>query len=247
MGQAHPGNITMNYSALNAKIKAMSARLLTAHDYNQLSQLTPDEILARLDVKPSDMGQALKTAADNICRFIPDKTQREYVQAAATNLQTGSIRYYTAQWKRLSKMNTPNQAALRPALGAEIDLTNILWMYRLKRYHRIKGDETYGYLIPIRHRLSRETTQQLAQCPTAKSLLQALTHSNYAQSITTRHPEQSLTNAITKRHKLSALRHPNTLAPTMAYIYMKRLEIQKITNMVNRGALPHTPQAFEKA
>jgi len=191
----------MNYAALNAKLSAMRAKP-NAHTAAQ--------------------------AAACICRYIPGKPQRDYIMAMAQAGGNNSLQYYTTQWKRLARLDKPNRMALRSILGAEIDLNNILWIYRLKRYHRITGDGTFGHLIPIRYMLSREATRRMADCTTPKALLDEIASGPYAgdfgfiseqslekQSLT---PEQMLAKAITRRYQTAARRHPHTLAPALAYL-----------------------------
>jgi len=194
----------MNYAALNAKIKGMSSR------------------------EPSCCAREL---AASLCRYIPDKLQRDFViDAAFAAAHGGSLHYYSAQWKRLNKLDKLNRVALRGALGAEIDLNNILWMYRLKRYHRVTGDATFGYLVPMRYKLSRETTRLMADAVTPKALMDAAANGPYAADF--RHfavkghdmfqggltPDEMLGKAIARRYRSAARRYPNTLAPALAFI-----------------------------
>ena len=232
-------NTPMNYAAINAKLKAMSARLLKPQDYEAISQMdTAEDVIAWLGAPPEH--KHINDAATRICRYIPDKTQKDYVRAMAAPSGEGSFQYYIAQWKRLGHLDKSNRIALRDALGAEIDLNNILWMYRLKRYHRIKGNETYGYLVPIRYRLSHEATQRMADCPTPKALLDEVAYGPYKTDIVISQaqafnngpytgqstPEQALAKAIQKRYETAARRYPNTLATALAYLYKKKLEMQ---------------------
>jgi len=196
----------MSYAALNAKLRAMSAKVLNRQGRESISQ-----------------------AAVNICRYIPGKLQRDYVLEMAQAGPIGGIQYYTAQWKRLNRLDKPNRTALRSILGAEIDLTNILWMYRLKRYHRVTGDGTFGYLIPIRYKLSRETTRRMADCTNPKALLDEIAAGPYAADfmhlekavsaqVTGLTPEEMLAKAVDRRYKTAARRYPNTLAPALAFL-----------------------------
>ena len=201
----------MKYDAVNAKIKAMSAKL-------------PDSMPMDID--------ALKEDAIRICRYIPDKNLRGFITQLAAPPEK-DIHYYIAQWKRLTKLDRANRHVLRGILGAEIDITNILWMYRLKKYRRIYGNATYGYLIPIRHRLTRAATQRMADCETAKALREEIAACPYAKDISFTAqkgqsdnkeskrltPEQQLAHAISKRCQTAAKRYPNSLAPAVSYIY----------------------------
>jgi len=234
----------MNYAAINAKLSAMGSRLLKPHDYEALN-----------NVAPADLRQTIIEAAALICRYITDKTQRSYITAmAAAAFQEGKLHYYTTQWKSLNRLDKSNRSALRHTLGVEIDLNNILWMYRLKRYHRITGDPTYGHLIPIRYKLSHETTRRMAVCTTPKALLEEVALSPYAadfalmsakdtgqtawtslQSASNVTPEQALAQVIDRRYQIAARNFPNSLAPALAYLHRKKLEIQNLIASAEAG------------
>jgi len=196
----------MNFAALNAKIHAMGS-------------------------KPLGESVTISHAAANICLYISCKPHKDYVMAMAlAATHGGNLHYYTTQWKRLNRLDKANCIALRGALGAEIDITNILWMYRLKRYHRTKGDATFGYLIPIRYRLGHEITRRMADCVTPKALLDEAVNSPYSADFKqfakddcdawaeNETPEQILSKAIYERYRSAARRHPNTLAQALAYL-----------------------------
>jgi len=206
----------MKYAALISKLKAMSAKAATDKNGS-----------GRAGLQPNNFKPLSRKAATKLCRYIPCKRQRDYVMAAT---QDTSLNHYIAQWKRLNRLDKPNRIALKSTLGAEIDLNNILWMYRLKRYHRVTGNATFGHLIPIRYMLSREATRRMADCTTPKALLDEIASSPYAADFihlaekenNTRigqpTPEEMLAKAITRRYQTAARRYPNTLAPVLAYL-----------------------------
>ena len=221
----------MNYAAVNAKLKAMSAKIL-----------------------PRD-SEAIPRTAVNICRYILGKAQRDYVNAmarAAHSTFEGGLSHYVSQWKRLNRLDKPNKLALRGVLGAEIDLNNILWMYRLKRYHNVAGDATYGYLVPIRYKLSREVTRRMAEVETAMELLEEVARGPYGEDFAyisaytvgkeaapgaLAHsgdigergptPDYMLAIALNRRYITAARRHPDTLAPVLAFLHKQKLAAQK--------------------
>jgi len=221
----------MNYAAVNAKVRAMSARLTKPQDY--------ESVIAEIESE-ANLRQGITQAAVSICRYIPQKAQKSFVIAAATPAED-LITYYMAQWKKLSQMDKPNRIAIKGILGAEIDLTNILWIHRLKRYHRIKGSETYGYLIPIRHKLSPAETQHMAEAGTQKALFDVVAAGPYGMDykhvITQQHisPEQALANIIDAKYQSAARRHLNTLAPTLAYLHRKKLEVNGLITTMQRS------------
>jgi len=223
----------MNYAAVNAKVRAMSARLIKPQDY--------ESAIAEMESE-AHLRQDIFLTAVSICRYIPIKAHKSYVMAEAKPAED-LIAYYMAQWKGLSQMNKPNHTALKGIVGAEIDLTNILWIYRLKHYHRVTGSGTYGYLIPIRYKLSHAKTQRMAEAGNLKALFDEVSDSpygmDYIRMLTNEgrvSPEQALVNIIDAKYQSAARRHPNTLAPTLAYLHRKKLEVNGLIAAMQRSS-----------
>jgi len=189
----------MNYAAINAKLRAMEA----------------------------GPGEDVKAAAACICKYVHIRAHKNFLLAVAHRPQDG-INFYIHQWKQLGQLGKANSIAIKSILGAEIDLLNILWLYRLKIYHRIHGAASYGHLIPIRYRLTGAMTQRMADCESPASFLEEVGKGPYAKDIvfpTTRGmptPEEQLAIAITKRYQAAARKYPNSLVPALAFIHSFR-------------------------
>jgi len=221
----------MNYAAVNAKIKAMEARApeikipeINAPEIKAMEARTPEA--KGLEANGPDISDV----AANICRYIQARPCRDYIAAMAS--PDRDINYYLSQWKRVAKLDKQSKVALKHILGTEIDITNILWMYRLKKYHRVKGNDTYGHLIPIRYRLTQAQTQHMADASNPQTLLEAIAQSPYSTDIDFTgatqlppkqlSPEQQLFHAINKHYRRAVRRYPGTLATTAAYLYRLR-------------------------
>jgi len=192
----------MNYAALNTKTRAKNAK-----NAKQMRE---------------NNAESLDQAIASICRFIPDRKLCNFIRLLGQQ-ETG-ISYYSNLWKCVNSLDKQNRVALRSVIGAEIDISNIIWIYRLKRYHRISGPRVYGYLVPVRYRLSTAATSRLADSVSPAALLEEIVKTPYSADISFQPdckltPEQQLSQAITRRYQAAARRHSNSLAPTLAYLY----------------------------
>lgn len=60
-------------------------------------------------------------------------------------------------WKIIKKnFKAKEQDDLKACIGSSIDLANIDWIYRSKRYYDMSEIEIYSILIPIHHKLSKQ-------------------------------------------------------------------------------------------
>ena len=62
--------------------------------------------------------------------------------------------YFKTMWKIKNKyLSKSEQAILSQCFGAKLDLLNLQWIYRSKKYYELAPADIYALLIPIYHRL----------------------------------------------------------------------------------------------
>jgi len=161
----------------------------------------------------------------NLFRFLSKKSEQKFVTAFANGLQSKDLQYYLTLWRGIRALNKPDFSAMQRILGTEIDLQNILWVYRLKRFYEISGDEVYGFLIPIRYRLSGDIFAQIVACKDISCLQAEIAKTIYKDVFEDfKQPEQHLANAV-KKHYRAESRHSH-IALLCGYLYEKALLLQ---------------------
>ena len=48
--------------------------------------------------------------------------------------------------------------------GSKIDLLNLQWIYRAKKYYNMKPADIYLLLIPIHYKLSTDQVKEMVRC-----------------------------------------------------------------------------------
>ncbi|MCL2190144.1 MAG: V-type ATPase subunit [Defluviitaleaceae bacterium] len=182
----------MNYFALNAKVHAM---------YGSAK---------------SGEGVSYAFCRTQILRWVQDKKLRSFI-ADVFPMESvwRDIAHFMHVWARLHRLDRANRNALIPAMGAEIDLTNIVWMYRLKKFYGVTGSEVFGRLIPVRYRLSEGEMRTIAQ---AKDVEVPSMYASVLQDFT--QPEQKIRREIARLYKKQARLHPQSLANVCALLRM---------------------------
>jgi len=184
----------MNYIAVSTKIKAMRAKLLTERDYKE----------GRLPV-----------FRDDTKRILPylTKPDRDFI----TNWNFDASKAL----QKINALDKQGREALKRVFGTEIDLRNILIMYRLKKYYKIEGDAVYSFLIPSGYKLQAQEIKKLAH---SNDFLQAVKSGVYGAFFEDSfvRGEQILTRAVRRQFQKESKREG--LALVCGYLYERHLE-----------------------
>ena len=183
MKNRNSSEVSIINNAINAKIRAMSGRLLKEHDYKMLSSLTTHRAMAAgLRCFPAYSSLEGETG-EAVCQGVLKLLQNEYIRVWAFIRSSQGMDYrmhlpaiaypafcgagisgFVLSWKHIKAIkDKTGREALLFIKGTEIDLHNIMRVYRLKKYHNISGGAAYPYLIPIHFKLSEAALGRFAE------------------------------------------------------------------------------------
>jgi V/A-type H+-transporting ATPase subunit C len=143
------------------------------------------------------------------------------------------IHYYKKIWKLKDKLlNGDTLKAFTECAGTEIDLLNIMWIYRSKSIYDLNHAAVLSIIIPISYKLSKEQLAKLAASSTIEEYMNILKNSYYREMYTSFQNgtmENSYQNMMNKMYKLSQGKYPNSMATVNAYLHYKELETSRLT------------------
>lgn len=143
------------------------------------------------------------------------------------------IYYFRKVWKLKDKLLEGNNLkAATHSFGSEIDLLNIMWLYRSKRFYDIHPTNAYSYIIPINYKLKKEQLTKMLESVTIDEFIIVLKTTHYAKlssSLLDGTMEITYQKLISKIHLESAAKYPESMAPINYYLYKKQLEIRHLT------------------
>jgi vacuolar-type H+-ATPase subunit C/Vma6 len=212
------------FISVNTKIKAMRAKLLTPADYKELcakggsfnfGKRSPEQDLAKIS---KYLDKPIRGFLSNV-----------YLPALNGHETNDKVLFM------LSRLDSPQcgksvHESLKRVLGAETDLRNILFVYRLKKYHQIHGDAVFSHLHPAGRRLNASEISRLAHAKDLEDFAQIAASGYYGKIFANlgdfARGEQKLTAAVRSYYK-KEYRH-ESLAVVCGYLYARHLEAKNL-------------------
>ena len=143
------------------------------------------------------------------------------------------IYYFSWLWKNKNKaLKKDALRSFMDAYGVKMDLLNIRWIYRCKKYYHMTNAEIYALLIPVQYHLKKTDIRDMVEAPTLDEFEAVVKKGYYAkhypQFMDT--PLDSAYNNIRDfvQHK-NASQNPYSVATIIAFLYSKEHEISKLT------------------
>ncbi|BCN33001.1 V0D/AC39 family V-type ATPase subunit [Anaeromicropila herbilytica] len=142
------------------------------------------------------------------------------------------IYYFQKIWgiaKR--KLRGTNSNVLSSLIGKEIDLLNILWVYRFKKYYKVNSTDINSCMIPIHYKLSKSDLTKLIETNSLDDFLKAFESTYYYK--TNKLEEMSIEDLyykiLQKAYKTSKVKNPSSIAPIVYYLFLKSQQIDRLT------------------
>lgn len=162
-------------------------------------------------------------------------------QAGAADYETAiDMRYFTTMWRLKDKvLSNAERQVMEKTFGSRIDLLNISWIYRSKKYYSLTPQEIYNLLIPVHYKIRAEELKKLVETPGLPEFQAAERESYYGAVIKKGVDEngslfETITELLRHIYKREAKNHPYSIAPLNTYFYLKEKEIERIIYIIER-------------
>ncbi|MCI9127604.1 MAG: V-type ATPase subunit [Eubacterium sp.] len=117
------------------------------------------------------------------------------------------------------------------SFGAQVDLLNILWIYRMKHYYTVSYSQIYAFLIPIYYNLDRSTIKSFVESENDDVFFTLLNSCYYGRVFGFNEVEDMETQFAGILHEIYAKdfkESPYSLSCINAYLHLKSLEVAKV-------------------
>lgn len=154
--------------------------------------------------------------------------------------------YFTTLWKRQKRVLKGKELKLYARdCGTKIDLLNLQWVYRAKKYYHMLPPDIYSLTIPIHYRLSVKEYKTLVETPSLEEFLRQAENTWYARKYDFgdgRTMEQTYKDCLRHLYLADRRKNPYSVASIYTYLYLKEEEIDKLTTALEciRYGLPRS-------
>ena len=154
--------------------------------------------------------------------------------------------YFTTLWKRQKRLLKGKELKLYARdCGTKIDLLNLQWVYRAKKYYHMLPPDIYSLTIPIHYRLSVKEYKTLVETPSLEEFLRQAENTWYARKYDFgdgRTMEQTYKDCLRHLYLADRRQNPYSVASIYTYLYLKEEEIDKLTTALEciRYGLPRS-------
>lgn len=156
--------------------------------------------------------------------------------------------YFQSLWKAKNHfLSRGDQKIIEDCFGTTLDLLNLQWIYRAKQYYHLPPADIYALLVPIHHRLPRDTVAALVESASMDEFWSVVRLSYYGQLPSIRLDEPPDAEALNRQvldriYRITRQRNPYSIACIYSYLYLKELEMQRIITTIEciRYGVPNT-------
>lgn len=154
--------------------------------------------------------------------------------------------YFETMWNSRDKyLKGIDHKVITEAYGYKIDLLNLQWIYRSKKYYNLKPAQIYSMLIPVNYKLSKAQIKQLVNVDNISAMSEMLKSTYYGKTyndseLNDNSYETMYETYLNKIYSLSFRNNPYSLACVNTYLHQKNQEIAKLISLTEcvRYSLP---------
>ncbi|MDD3253579.1 MAG: V-type ATPase subunit [Lachnospiraceae bacterium] len=146
--------------------------------------------------------------------------------------------YFKTLWRLKTKeLSKQDQRILDQCFGCRLDLLNLQWICRAKRFYSLSSSEIYALLIPVNYRLRTAQVKQLVEAATMDDFYTILKSTAYgtlpdAQLNETPDLKALYQQLLYRIYQNTSRKHPYSIAALDSYLYFKEVEMQRIITTI---------------
>lgn len=149
-----------------------------------------------------------------------------------------NLYYFSSIWREKKKILKKKELEIfTKEAGTQVDLLNLQWIYRSKKYYEMQPADIYALLIPIHFHIHAEELKKLTEVSGTEEFKTEVTGSFYGKRYRiedTASIEQMYRECLRRLYLTERRRDPYSIASLTAYLFYKEEEIQRLITIMER-------------
>lgn len=196
--------------------------------FDQYSQLSIDRLITSKTIE--DLVDNLKDTE----YYAPLKHLRDSNAATLFDYNLAlDLYYFSTLWKKRKRIFKKKELQIFTRdYGTQMDLLNIQWVYRAKKYYHMLPPDIYSITIPNQYRIKMEEFKALVEAPTLEEFQNILETTYYARKYNiddSKTMEQRYKECLIHLYLVDRRNNPYSIASVTTYLFLKEQEIYKLT------------------
>lgn len=147
-----------------------------------------------------------------------------------------NLYYFTSIWKKRKKVLKHKELDIFTRdTGTKIDLLNIQWIYRAKKYYNMLPPDISSLLIPVHYRIHVEELKDLVEAPSVDEFLKLVEKTPYLKHTSQDSPqmiERIYKDCLYHLYLADRRSNPYSIASVNTYLFLKEEELDKLTTVL---------------
>lgn len=159
--------------------------------------------------------------------------------------------YYADVWKTINlRLDKSQRKFVKHHFGTKIDMHNIMWIYRSKKYFNFADEIIFTYLLPVNYRLSEDAVRSMVLADSVEKMIAAARKTVYGGLFDGIEDgvfiEENYRRITYKTVKNIFVSHTDSMAAVYAYLTLKEIEIDKITTIIEGIRYSQDPNSIRE-
>ncbi|SFS00681.1 V0D/AC39 family V-type ATPase subunit [Anaeromicropila populeti] len=222
------------------EINILKACLQSIHANNKICKLS---VFADFFKTHSEIDMIRLSASNSLNEFIGNLKGSKYYElftkfqnsnfSGHTYEEQLDVYFFTVSWRFINKkLKGESQKILTALYGTQIDLLNIMWIYRSKKYYELDTSDILALIIPVHYSLKQEQLTKLIETSTINEFFTILSSTSYKELVNQENHdliEEYQLHLLIKNYKECVKKYPVSIARIFYYLFAKEQEINKLT------------------
>lgn len=148
--------------------------------------------------------------------------------------------YFKTVWRIKDKyLSKEESRILVQCFGTRMDMLNLEWICRSKKFYKLPPGDIYAMLIPIQLHLTKGQINQMVEAETMKQLYEMIRESWYGKLDVIREAETPdldhvIYEIVDRIYQMTRRKDPYSIATLNSYLYFKEREVARIIHIIEK-------------